>query len=176
MRIPFFVSVGYPGSGKTTLGQAFTKNHPEFDYVFVFDFFLDNNLIDKNGQVQDPDYVQKGHQFLYQSFDDISKPTILELGTSLPEYNCQELKKLAGKFPIDLKVIFCICDSEVALKRHLKRRRDVPYRMEYLRKRYKRDFPNQYEKACQENGLATFKFDMEKPVEENVKIWKDLLN
>jgi len=176
MKIPFFVSVGYPGSGKTTLGQAFTKKHPDFDYIFVFDFFINNNLIDKNGKVQDPDYIQKGHQFLYDGFKSLTKPTILELGTSLPDFNCRELKKLAAKFPLDLTVLFCICETEVALARHMKRHREVPYRLEYLKKRYKRDFPGQYRQACRKNDLTYFKIDMVKPIEENVKIWEGLLS
>ncbi len=175
MKIPFFVTVGFPGSGKTTLGQAFIKNNPQYQLIFVFDFFLKNNLIDRQGVTHDKDYVKKGHRFLYQSFKEISKPTVLELGTSLPAYNTQQINRLRDKFPIKLKILFCVCDPEIALNRHIKRHRDIPYKKKYLRIRYQRDFPGKYQRYCQKYKLPYFKFDMEKPIEENVKIWEGLL-
>jgi len=175
-QIPFFVMLGFPGSGKTTLGNAFQQKHPEYQQIFVFDFFLKNNLIDRQGIVQDPDYVQKGHRFLYQSLKNIDQPTILELGTSIPEFNCQELRKLKNNQPINLRVLFCFCPAKLALERHLKRHREVPYRMEHLENRYQRDFPGEYYRHCQKYDLPYQQFDMEKPIEENLANWEKLLN
>ncbi|MFH1597828.1 MAG: AAA family ATPase [Patescibacteria group bacterium] len=175
MKIPFFVTLGFPGSGKSTLTKAFIKKHPQFQPIFVSDFFFKTNLINKKGVAQDKDYVKKGHRFLYQSIQKITQPTILELGTSLPSFNTQQIKKLKDKHPIKLKVLFCVCDPEIALKRHLKRHRPVPYKLKYLRIRYQRDYPGEYLRYCKKHKLPYHMIDTTKPVAANVKIWESLL-
>ncbi|MBU1148554.1 AAA family ATPase [Patescibacteria group bacterium] len=175
MSIPFFVLLGFPGSGKTTLTKTFIKKHPQFQLIFVFDFFLKNKLVNKKGVALDKDYVKKGHRFLYQSFREITQPTILELGTSLPSFNAQKIKKLKEKHNIKLKILFCVCDPEIALQRHLRRHRAVPYKLKYLRIRYQRDYPGEYLRYCKKYKLPHLMVDTTKPVADNIKIWEGLL-
>lgn len=171
MRIPLLVFLGFPGAGKTTLARAFIKKHPKFRLIQVFDF-MKGKLVGPAGEILDESYVLKAHDALYKSLVNINQPTILELGTNYPRYNCKKLNRFVNK-EIDLKIIFCLIDKKLCQQRMAeglaKGERKVPMKKEVFTERIKRDFPRLYQTHCRNQKLPFYELNMEKGLVRNVK-------
>lgn len=159
---------GIPGSGKTTLAQAFIKKHPAFVIHDIYKYIQKYKHPD--GSMEE-NFAIKAYREMYPDLAKIQAEIILEIGTNYPSFNLKRLKNLENKKRLIL--VFCLLNREECYKRV--KDRGIPFKDEFLVPRMHRDFPKSHEIRCKNLELPYHKLDMSQSLDDQVKFTENLL-
>lgn len=164
----FYVFIGKPGSGKSTLiKQVFSDNVPHLDVApFVKAHAVDGFIPEEK--------TFNGYCSLYDYCKTIitEKPSvILELGTNHAAFNIQQLCSLQEKH----KIIVFLCHARVETCFQRVMRRGDYIDPEALQRRMQRDFPNAHIALLQESQIPYQLIDTEHSLDRSIKIIRQYL-
>ena len=155
-----YVFIGKPGCGKTTvLKHLGVKYHDVLSHI--------KKYFDASGRMDEANTI-KSYQELFTELKGLSSENIfLELGTNHAEFVMKNIQELG----IDTTFFFCLLNNEECLRRN--RIGNNPMLEEPLMRRIARVFPDEHLKHI--SGMKYYELDMDKNVEENVLVVRDII-
>lgn len=156
-----FVFFGKPGAGKSTIIHAALSNVPAYDVASII-------LTGHSHPIQ-PEVPWNAYQQIY--LDILAQPLrdrVMEMGTSYPEFNCAQLKKLTEYFSVRV----WLCAAGIPTLQLRRKQKTIPFTEEAFEDRLHRDFPGPFQALVEQEGIAYTLLDTEQPLEQSVAIVK----
>ena len=164
MKNKLFVFVGKPGVGKTTLINKVFSSAKLIDVMpYVKAYEVDGKVPEEK--------TLDGYRDMYDVIDNLDDEiVILELGTNHEKFNIKKLERLLSKFEISI----FICNASIDTCRNRVKNRKREFDNQALEKRLQKNFPNIYLRALKNSKLKYEVLDMERDVEENKELIKNI--
>lgn len=138
------IFAGKPGVGKTTIIERLFKKATIID---VQTFIM--NYVDKFPLVP-KEKIILGYKAMYKYITTLKKPlVIVEIGTSHPKFNIQQLKKLQNYY--DISLFLCDASIETCGTRSLARM--LKFDGEWIESRLQRNFPGSFLNILKDTSL-----------------------